>query len=574
MKSTQLTPVQRYGPYFGIVIALVLILAIVPSTSPDRTNSFASGDGDGSGLSAGNSRVSGRTGSTTGGVDGSTGDTLGEFADDGSIPTNLQDDPQNVLSEEAKDGITGEDCTRRAVLGPTYPCKPLWEGDNGGATYKGVSATKIRVVWYRAKANPAVNAVLAGGGIASTDEEQDREIRVYTQYFQKLSQTWGRQVESIVFHGNADANDAAAFRADAVKIDQEVKAAVVIGAGSADMIDELARRGISCLCGNQMPGDFMRKHKPFVYGILPDGDTTNQHNAEFICKRLGPNSKADYSGDMIHPTIGQKGKVARRYGLLYPNTDFGLPNAKDFAARVKSMCGISMAVQVGYASDINTATQQAVAAVQQLIQNKVTTAICVCDPIAPVFLTTAAQQQNYQPEYLMTGYLLIDAEALARLYNQNQWSHAFGVSSLPAPVVKRSETGWYKAFKTIDKENEPNKSSAPLIFPAAQIVFAGLEGAGPKLNPQTFAEGMWKINTASDGPTVVAFGYSPTDFGGIDDFREVWWDPNATDVNGDKGLYQGVGGHWRWYTNKWPNSKTLVFRRDCLALGSCGTPKW
>lgn len=571
MKSTQLTPVQRYGPYLGIIVALVLILAIVPSTSPDRTNPFAAGATGGDSLSTGRGST-GRTATT--GADGTT-EVLGEFAssDDG-VPTNLSDDPSPEVPVEAQNGITGEDCTRRTTLGPTYPCKPLWSGDNGGATYKGVTKDKIRIVWYRGKANPAVNAVLAGGGIASTDEEQDREIRVYTEYFQRLMQTWGRKVESVVFHGNADSGDAAAFRADAVKIDQEVKAAIVIGAGSADMIDELARRGISCLCGNQMPGAFMRAHSPFVFGILPDGDTTNQHNSEFICKRLGVNSKADYSGDLIHPTIGQKGKVARRYGLLYPNTDFGVPNAKDFVARIKSMCGITMAVQIGYASDINTATQQSVAATQQLIQNKVTTAICICDPIAPVFATTAAQQQNYEPEWLMTGYLLMDAEALARLYNQNQWQHAFGVSSLPAPVVKRSETGWYKAFKSIDKNNEPNKSSAPLIYPAAQIVFAGLEGAGPKLNPQTFAEGMYKINTASTGPTQVAFGYGPKDFGGIDDFREVWWDPNGQDINGDTGVYQGVGGHWRWYTNKWPTAKTLVFRRDCLALGSCGTPKW
>ena len=210
---------------------------------------------------------------------------------------------------------------------------------------------------------------------------------------------------------------------------------------------------------------------------------------------------------------------------------------------------------------------------QSAIQNKVTTIICLCDPIAPVFGTTAAEQQNYHPEWLQTGYLLQDAEALARLYNQNQWAHNFGVSSLPKPV-KREQSGYYTAYKSIDPNTDPNKSSAPLIYPAAQIVFAGLEGAGPKLNPQTFAEGMWKIDTASSGPTVVAFGYTPKDFGGIDDFREVWWDPNATDDDGNTGVYQGVGGHWRWYTGKWPTSKTLVFRPECLPLGSCGTPRW
>ena len=84
----------------------------------------------------------------------------------------------------------------------------------------------------------------------------------------------------------------------------------------------------------------MRAPRPFVFGILPDGDTTNQHIAEFICKRLGPGSKADFSGDVIHPTIGEKGKVVRRYGLAFPNTDFGVPNAKDLSL-VSRTCAAS-----------------------------------------------------------------------------------------------------------------------------------------------------------------------------------------------------------------------------------------
>lgn len=576
MNTQPLTPVQRYGPYIGICVALLAILLIVPSTNPDRTNEFAN-TGSGSQLSTGpRATVKGATQDSL--PDGSTDfatDTTGSTDSTGTtgVGGRFTDADSPSIPPAAANGITGEDCTRRALLGDTYPCKPLWEGDNGGATYKGVTKDKIRVVFYRAKANPAVNAVLAGGGLSSPPEQQDREIKAYTQYFQKLMQTWGRQVESIVFQGTADADDAAAYRADAVKIDQEVKAVLVVGAGSADMIDELARRGIACLCGNQMPGKFMRDHAPFVFGILPDGDTTNQHVAEYLCRRLGPGSKADFSGDLIHPTIGQKGKVNRRFATVYANTDFGKPNNEDFVPRIKNMCGINMGVQIGYASDINTATQQAVAVTQQLIQNKITSVICICDPLAPIFATTAAQQQNYHPEWIMTGYLLQDAEALARLYNQQQWAHSFGVSSLPKPS-KKEDTGWYKAYKSIDKNGEPNSASAPLIFPALQIAFAGLEGAGPTLNPRTFAEGMWKIDTKSTRPTQVKFGYSPDDFGGIDDFREVWWAPNGKDVNGDNGVYQSVGDHWRWPTGQWPSSKTLVFRNDCLAAGSCGTPKY
>jgi hypothetical protein len=55
------------------------------------------------------------------------------------------------------------------------------------------------------------------------------------------------------------------------------------------------------------------------------------------------------------------------------------------------------------------------------------------DPIMPIYLTKAATDQNYFPEWIITGTVLTDTTVFGRLYDQKQWAHAFGISSLPLP---------------------------------------------------------------------------------------------------------------------------------------------
>ena len=207
------------------VVALVLILAIVPSTSPDRTNSFAQGGGDGTGLAAGAGRVGGRTGTS-----GADSNALGEFGNDGSVATNLQDNPQAILSKEASQGVTGEDCTRRAVLGPSYPCKPLVVRRQR-RRYLQRRELRTRSASSGTGPRPTRRSTRCSPAAASRRATKSRTVRSRsTRSTSRSSPRRGAvKVESIVFHGNAETNptDAAAFRADAVKIDQEVKAAVV-----------------------------------------------------------------------------------------------------------------------------------------------------------------------------------------------------------------------------------------------------------------------------------------------------------------------------------------------------------
>ena len=53
-------------------------------------------------------------------------------------------------------------------------------------------------------------------------------------------------------------------------------------------------------------------------------------------------------------------------------------------------------------------------------------------PFGPIFFTKDAQQQLYGPEWIITGSALTDTSFFARLYQQDQWEHAFGISYLSA----------------------------------------------------------------------------------------------------------------------------------------------
>src|SRR5205823_12692129 len=126
----------------------------------------------------------------------------------------------------------------------------------------------------------------------------------------------------------------------------------------------------------------------------------------------------------------------RKVAIVYPATN-GDPtfaeSANMFIDQISGkVCGSKGDGVKGYPyqSDINTAQQQSTTTISELKQDHVTTAVCFCDPIAPVFLTNAASQQNYHPEWLMSGTGLLDYDVLGQLYNHDAWRYAFGPSNL------------------------------------------------------------------------------------------------------------------------------------------------
>ncbi len=225
----------------------------------------------------------------------------------------------------------------------------------------------------------------------------------------------------------------------------------------------------------------------------------------------------------------------RKIGELYIDTGGDeQKNAATFKSDLQAK-GIDLAVQVPYTLDPARLQEEAVTAISQLKSAGVTSVILVGDPIAPGSFTTEATNQGYSPEWVIGGSALMDTTAFGRSYDQTQWSHAFGISSLSARVSANSAPA-INLYKWYNGVEPPAFDTSQVLYPQPSLFFAGLQGAGPSLTADTFRQGLFDqkpVGEALTAPTIT-FGSTDlypglgTDFNGIDDFTEIWWNPTAT----------------------------------------------
>jgi len=281
--------------------------------------------------------------------------------------------------------------------------------------------------------------------------------------------------------------------------------------------------------------------------------------AEYWCKRL-EGGNAVHAGD---PTLQRQ---RRRLGIIHPEDNQEMTGGLALRDKIRA-CGGDVAEVVGYASDVSTAQQQATNAVAQLRAAGVTTVTCTCDPIAPIFFTTAATNQGWFPEWLQNGVLLTDIPDFGRLYNQLQWENSFGVSAFGKPGLVRESAGW-KAYFAAKPDGSPETAKAAgSYFVMLLYAFSAIEAAGPQLDPSTFARGMFSLppygGTAADVPTVsFGSGGSSSPYTGIDDMTEIWWDADRTGPDGQRGYSFYVEGGLRRRLGQWPASPPNAFVDD------------
>ena len=87
-----------------------------------------------------------------------------------------------------------------------------------------------------------------------------------------------------------------------------------------------------------------------------------------------------------------------------------------------------------YVLDFATMPQKATELMAKYKSEDITTIFFLGDPIMPQYLMAAATAQEYFPEWIFTGTALTDTNILARGWDKQQMTQAFGISQLAAPV--------------------------------------------------------------------------------------------------------------------------------------------
>lgn len=458
------------------------------------------------------------------------------------------------------------DTERGQLAIPNYfapECYAPFEGDNGGATDVGVTADTITIAYYQSPPNPISDFLLGGFGITDTNEDAFATMQGYVDLFNEYAETYGRTVEVVSLEGSGPPNDDVAARADAVRVDEELEAFMVWGGPilTDAFADELAARGIPCIaCQTGEPDQFALDRAPYNITVGQSNDQGRAHVVEWLSKQVAGRN-ADFAGEGIQ---GQP----RVFGTLFLESDEDGAEGNQRTIDALAEEGIEVAETVAYQLDPARLQEQAASAIARFKSAGVTSIIFAGDPIAPGTFTVEATNQDYFPEWIITGSALVDTTAAARSFDQEQWSHAFGISPLAARIDPEIQ-GSYFLYEWYTGEESPASGTAGVILPLPQVFFSALQGVGPDLTRENWSE---TLLAAEPTPAAISQpsldwgdveGWPETDWHGIDDWTAIWWDPDAVGPDEVRregsGMYTYVDGGRRYLLGEWPEEDSRAF---------------
>lgn len=543
--------VQLYAPFIALAALQAVIIVVAPSepTGSSQLTSLAPLDSDESGEFGVGTGADGVTFDPVTGlpIGRGPGGTAGVGGARTSGPSGMGGGALAGDTSHCKGGRQTD------VIYNAPPCRPKFVGDNGGATYRGVTSKEILIVDFQCEPNEQVNAILATQGLGATEEELKAMEDAAVKFINERYELYGRKivVKRVIGDCPLTPPDPAKSRQAATEVAKMNPFLVIHYAAGPETHDVWARNGIISLGGPNQDESFYNGRRPYRWDVFPDGTEGADEIAEYYCKKMAAGT-ATNAGVVIYPDIGGR-TTPRKLGVIIPDNGNGAstPNA----ARVKSIveeCSGKEVPVFTYQSDINRAEEQTRVIVAGLISAKVTTVVCMCDAITPVFFTGGMTQNSYFPEHLMPAANLLDYDVVGRLYDPAQWAHAFGPSQLATPIpFEQSDAA--KIWRAAGNDGQPC-TGCNLITAYWTMTGAMLQEAGPTLNPLTvergivgsrYSRGGWVETKGNPGLVLVRFG--PEDYNAVSDFREVYWDAAATSkIDGKQGAYVDMNGGRRY----------------------------
>jgi hypothetical protein len=532
---------RRWGPLIGIVVVLIIVVVVVVvSGGDDGGDDEASGGGPDSSLTS-------------------------EDLPEGVVPFSVAEAEGTVDEIEWGDRC---DTERGQLAYPSFfaaECFAPFDGDNGGETYQGVTANTIKVVYYQTPEVDPIIDFITEGISDDTNPQQQETILGFRDLYEAFHETYGRHVEIEFFEGTGASDDEVAARADAVTIAEDIQPFMVLGGPQLTnaFAEELAAHEVPCIaCTPSQPTDFYLENAPYVFGTTANAEQGQYHTAEMIGKQLN-GENAEFAGDE------ELQDQERKFGLVFLE---GIENAQDQVDRLEERLAeqdVELSEIVGYQDPV--ALQGTVSnVITRLKEAGITTVLFAGDPIAPRELTREATAQDYSPEWIVTTSSIgVDVTVFARTYDQEQWSHAFGVSNIIAARGNPENQGSEFLYKWFTGEDPPADDSVLTLSPNLNVLYAVLQGVGPDLTPENFQAALFRGEPTPRAITQPSLSWGDkgiwpdTGYLGIDDATAIWWDAEAVgpDERGDEGpgLWTYVDGGERYLPGEWPDEQLRFF---------------
>ncbi len=542
----QKSPLMRYAPFIAVAVVVAIVVAVLATR----------GGGD---KKATDVKVGGASPSTpAASVSGKNGVPL------------FYNDAKAQGTAASKQWHNCDTTTGRVaipILNPP-PCVEDFTAGNGGATAPGVTATAIKIGYYIAKPDPTLDGVLAKAGAYDPPDKTAQAIKDYSAIYGGTFELYGRKVQLVRIDGSGASADSVQARADADRAAAAGVFAVVGGPTQTKAFsDELSQKKILCIgsCITSQPQKYYEDNQPYLWPTGPSPDQTSTMITTFIKNQLA-GKPAKWAGPQL------AGKPRTFTMLTYDTPDNQYRSAWDDLETKLRATGVNVVDHVDYYLNIPTLQADARTIATRLKQKNATSILFTGDPIFPIFLTTEMTKEGYFPEWVMSGTVLADTNVFARQFDQKQWVHAFGLQLIPARIPQAEQDAFTLHQWWFNNAAPPDDNAYGIVKGDVELLFDGLQLAGPTLTPAAFKNGMDASSpiastTVPTIQTIVTYGnhgfWSGDDPAGLDNAGVEWWDPTATgpDETGNQGtgMYRLMDGGVRYLPSQWPTAPMPLF---------------
>jgi hypothetical protein len=522
-----------YGPGIFLVTAFLLMSLLVPTIAPEQNVSSAAASANSGAISP----QPGAAGEPTAVAGAGKGEHASGATEEGGVASSVS-------------GGTTEKCVGPQVRGDGYspPCVSF-KGANGGATSRGVTGKTIDIT-FRIPADDlsSINAAvqqLAGkyntAAFSDTESDIKRTIQDLVTYFNRTFQFYGRKLvlhyytgrgtltSEITGGGQSQAN------ADALTVARSQQAFADVSAFSQPYGQALSQQHVVNIGSPYMSLGWYQQYSPYAWSFFPNCTTATQGGAGNVVRQLLP-QKTTWGGK------GVPNGQTRRFAVIAPDNPI-YQSCIHIVTHAMERAGHPPTDVLSYTANLSQLSQQAAAMEQRMVNDKITTIICACDPITLIYLTGDFDNADYEPEIINSGGAFTDSDVVAQLFDQNVWAHAAGETFNGTTPPFGSSLAYFAA-RSVDPSHVP-AHEVDVFYEDLYILALGIQQAGPNLTPESFQRGLFSYR-GGDGE------YGPWSFSqngrGIwtpqYKFRTEWWDPTRpSPFNGQLGTWV-VGKRW------------------------------
>ena len=380
------------------------------------------------------------------------------------------------------------------------PCIAYWQGDNGGATAKGVTRDSIYVA-------------------IPTPKGFSKEYEALRKFFNDRFQFYGRKL--VFQYCKPNAGDDSNGSGDQ---NGQVQDAAVAAAGCGDGIppfasnyyqfdngryfnQQMACRYKTVMVASYTPFDesYMKTCQPYLFQYTMASEQMFDQMGEWACARLAGHPARFGAGTT--KSGASLPATTRKFGIFlapfyHDDPVAGEGSLRKMKARLKA-CGAEAAITlINPVAETNAGQSldpvSASNAIAQMRDADVTSIFCLCGVFPFGALTRAAASSSYSPEWLGSTYGILDDYngLLLSAAPTAQLQHLFGVSFLPRhvkPLLEPYNAGIQEGDPSVAaRTSNGDFTNFTQLYRPLLLLASGIQMAGPHLTAETFQQGLLK----------------------------------------------------------------------------------